>query len=175
MDLFEKDFISVKGKKQAAEQIIARYGDFGWELVERYDDKLYCDITHMSFTRPHLIENKDELQLLQVRLEIAFNNTGKYAQKAKSRALIFGNIFGLLAAAFAVCGVVLFLLVEGVLPIVFGSIMCFFGVVIGVAGGIVGYLMYKKDKRKYALLIQEEVKKIDGLCLTARALRGENG
>ncbi len=86
MNIFDSDFISIKGKKQAAEHIIGCYGKFGWKLVEQKDDKIYGDVTHMTFMRPHFIKNKDELQLLQVRLEIAYNNMGKFSAKCKTRA-----------------------------------------------------------------------------------------
>lgn len=174
MNIFENDTISVKGKKQAAEHIIKRYGNFGWKLTEQKDDKLYGDVTHMTFIRPHFIENKDELQLLQVRLEIAYNKTGKLAHKSTLRALLWGNFFGLLAIAFAVGGVLLIMLLGGVVDIAIGSVLCFLGVLSGVVGGITGYLVFKKDKKKYGALIEKEVEKIENICSDARRLRGED-
>ena len=173
MELFESDRITVTGKIQAADHIVQRYGDFGWTLTERKDDKLYCDVTHMTFTRPHFIENKDELQLLQVRLEIAYNNTGKLSHKMSSRAVTFGNLAGLLAILFTVGGVLL-LLTEGLLPLVFGSLLCVVGVVEGVAGGLLAYGVYKRDKKKYGPLIKAEMEKIEKLCRRAKELRGVN-
>ena len=88
MELFEKDFIKVKSKREAAEHLERCYGDFGWSLTEKKDDKLYYDTVHMAFSRPHGMPYKDELQLLQVRLELAFNKTGKYARKKPLNSLI---------------------------------------------------------------------------------------
>lgn len=173
MDIFDTDYIKVSGKIQAADHIIERYGDFGWTLTERKDDKLYCDVTHMSFSRPHFIENKDELQLLQVRLEIAYNNTGKYTRKMSSRAVAIGNILGLIAILLTVGGVLL-LLTNGILPLVFGCIQCVLGVAAGVAGALIGYKIYKRDKKKYVPLIKAELENINSLCRRARELRGVN-
>lgn len=172
MDLFDNDFITVTGKKQASEHIIKRYGDFGWKLTETKEDKLYGDILHMSFTRPHAIKNKDELQLLQVRLEIAYNNTGKLARKSSHRTLLLATLTVLIVTAFIVGGVFM-ILNGGLLPIIFGSVACALGAVMALAGGISASRILKKDKAKYARLIDREAEKIDELCNRAKALRGE--
>ncbi len=172
MDILNYDYITVTGKIQAADHIIERYGDFGWQLTERKDDKLYCDVTHMSFTRPHKMEHKDELQLLQVRLEIAYNTAGKYAHKISQRATLLGNAVGLLAAGFTVSGVVLLLLVGGLVSLICGPVLMVTGVVCGVVGALISYKLYKKDKKKYAALIKAENEKIDALCSKAKRLRG---
>lgn len=172
MDIFTNDFINVQGRKQAKEHIISRYGDFGWQLVGQKDDRLYCDITHLSFTRPHFIENKDELQLMQVRLEVAFNKMGKYTRKITSRAVTAGNCFSLLAILSAVGGVLLFILGSGYLSLVFGSLLVVLGVALGVTGGFVGYRLYKSDKKRYTALINAQAAYIKRLCAAARRLRG---
>lgn len=70
---FKDDKLSVAIKADVAEEIKGAYCALGWELKEEYDDKRYGDLVHMDFTRPHLIAEKDRLQLLQVRLEVAVN------------------------------------------------------------------------------------------------------
>ena len=172
MDLFDNDFITVTGKRPAAEHIIKCYGDFGWKLTECKDDKLYGDIVHISFTRPHAIKNKDELQLLQVRLEIAYNNTGKFARKVNKRTVYLFALVALLTAAF-VAGGVFTILNGGLLPIIFGSVACAWGAFFATAGGICAGRVYKEDKIKYAGLIEKEVEKIEDICNKARALGGE--
>ncbi len=173
MDLFESDYITVTGKINAADHIIANYRDFGWTLTERRDDKLYCDVTHMSFTRPHFIENKDELQLMQVRLEIAYNTAGKYSHKTVSRAVSLGNLAGLIAILLTVGGVLL-MLSEALLSYIFGPVLCAVGVAEAVVGELIAYRVYKADKKKYSLLIKQESQKIESLCTRARELRGVN-
>ena len=174
MNLFENDTISVKSKKSASEHIIGRYGDFGWTLIKREDDKLYENISHLTFTRPHCVKNKDKLQLLQVRLEIAYNDMGRYSHKISVRTALFGSLFGLLSAGLCAGGVLLFLLIEGLLPIIFGALTCALGIAVGIFCAKFCNRVYKRNKDKYSRLIEEQVKKIDGLCSTARILRGED-
>lgn len=172
MNLLENDFINVTGKKQAAEHIIRRYEDFGWRLTEKKDDKLYGDTVHMTFMRPHFIENKDELQLMQVRLEIAYNNTGKLAHKINNRAALIFSLVALIVAAFIAGGVALIILFGGLLPVISGSVMCALGAVVATVGGISVNRVYKKDKAKYSRLIEDELQKIETLCNRAKELRG---
>lgn len=174
MNVFEEDTISVKSKKQAAEHIVRRYGDFGWTLTEKEEDSLYEDVTHMTFTRPHFIKNRDELQLLQVRLEIAYNNMGKLSSKSRLRTSLFSSLFALLCAALIAGGIAVILLLDGLLPIISGALLCAAGVAAGVLGGLVSHRVYKKDRQKYGLLIQGQLDTIDELCKKARELRGED-
>lgn len=172
---FENDTISVKSKRSASEHIIGCYSDFGWTLEKKEDDKLYDNIIHLTFTRPHFIENRDELQLLQVRLEIAYNAMGTLSAKIPRRASLFGILFGLLALCYTALGVLMFVLVAGTLPVIFGVLSCAVAIVFGVSGAVVVRKTYKRDSGKYRLLIEEQVKRIEELCISARALRGEYG
>lgn len=169
---FGNDVINVTGNKQAAESIIQRYGDFGWKLTENRQDKLYADTVHMTFTRPHFIKNKDELQLLQVRLEIAYNNTGKLAWKCRHCAALIVALVTLLVAAYIVGGVFL-VLNGGLYPIIFGAVSFALGAALAASGGIYAGKIYKRDVKKYTVLIKKELDKIDGLCAQAKALRGD--
>ena len=175
MNIFETDTIAIRSKKQAAEHIVERYGNFGWKLTEKKDDRLYEDVTHMTFSRPHFIENRDELQLLQVRLEIAYNDMGKFSYKKGVRASLFGSFFALLALAFAAGGVLLLLFLDGLLPIIYASVLfaaCLVTILVTV---IFTRRISQKDRLKYGLKIEERLKKIEDICNQARALRGENG
>lgn len=171
MNLFESDTITVTGKKQAADDIIKCYGDFGWRLTENKEDRLYADIKHMTFTRPHFIESKDELQLLQVRLEIAFNSMGKLARKINNRAALLVTLVFFITAAF-VCGGVFLILYGGLVPVISGAVICALGAAVAAAGGISANRVYKKDKVKYTYLIENELQKIENLCNRAKELRG---
>ena len=172
--IFEDDKVTIKSKRQAAEHIIGRYGDLGWTLEERADDKIYENIVHLTFTRPHFIENRDELQLLQVRLDIAYNAMGRYSAKIPARASLLGSILGLLAMGFISGGVLVIVLLGGLLTVISGALMCAAGVGSGILSVVLSARIHKKDRAKYSALIEDEVKKIDGLCSTARALRGEH-
>lgn len=174
MNLFENDTILIKSKRQAAEHIIERYGDFGWTLTERKDDKVYENIVHLTFSRPHFLENKDELQLLQVKLEIAYNTMGRLSSKIPVRATLAGIFSGLLALGLAVGGVLLILFLEGLLSTVLGAILCAVAVAVVIFCVILARTFHKRDKEKYSRLIEGQVQKIDELCKRARSLRGED-
>ena len=173
--IFENDTISVKSKRSASEHIIRCYSDFGWTLGKKEDDKLYDNIIHLTFTRPHFIVNRDELQLLQVRLEIAYNAMGRLSAKIPRRAVLFGILFGVLALCYIALGVLMFALVSGTVPVIFGVLSCAVATVFGVSGVISAQKAYKKDREKYTLLIGGQVQRIDALCSSARALRGDYG
>lgn len=172
MELFENDYISITGKRVAAEHIEKCYGDFGWALTEKSDDKLYDDTVHMTFSRPHNIPNKDELQLLQVRLEIAFNKTGRYNEKKKSGALISLSFYLIAAIILACCGVCLIVFDGSLLTVICGSFLFVIAAAVLVLGAFVTVSVYKSDKIKYGLLIDEVTEEIGELCKRARELRG---
>ena len=170
---FENDTISIKSKRRAAEHIIERYGDFGWSLTERNDDKLYENIVHLTFTRPHTIENRDELQLLQVRLEIAYNDMGRFSAKIPVRATLAGILLGLLALGLIAGGILLLLLLEGTMSLIFCTLLCVMAAAVAILCVILARTALKRDRVKYSCLIEEQVQKIEELCKRARALRGE--
>ena len=174
MSIFESDTISIKSKKRASEHIIARYGDFGWTLTDRKEDKLYGDIVHLTFSRPHCIKNKDELQLMQVRLEIAYNAMGRYSCKIPVRSALSGSLLGLLSLGLATGGAFIFLLLEGYLSIILGVLSCVTAIATGIFCVILTRTLRRRDREKYSQLIEEQIQKIDGLCKRARILRGED-
>ena len=174
MSIFDSDTIFVKGKRQACEHIISGYGDFGWSLTDRKDDKLYEDIVHLTFTRPHFIKNRDRLQLLQVRLEIAYNRMGKFSYKIPVRASLLGTFLVLLALSLVAGGVLLFLLLGGLISQIAGGVLLVSGVLAFVFSIIFPRRLLKRDKEKYSRLIDGEIKNIKGICLSARQLRGED-
>ena len=172
--IFEDDTISVKSKRQAAEHIIERYGHFGWTLTDKTDDKLYENIVHLTFSRPHSIENRDELQLLQVRLEIAYNAMGHLSAKIPARATLLSILFGLLALGYIAVGILMFLLLSGTVSVILGVFLCATASAFAAAGVFVVRRVYKKDSEKYSALIGEQVQKIEELCAAAKSLRGED-
>ena len=66
IDYENYDTLNLYVKKIKAEEIKERYKNFGWILFNEQENATYEDILDLTFTRPHKIENKDELQLMQV-------------------------------------------------------------------------------------------------------------
>ena len=88
------DYLEIIVKKDNADEIVRWYGRLLWSEYQRKDDKIYNDIIHVFFSRPHKIPNKDRLQLLQVYYEKILNEKAyKLKDKhAKSEALIITTV-----------------------------------------------------------------------------------
>lgn len=43
-DINKYDYLSVSVKTDSEDEMVTRYGVFGWELIERFDDKQFFDI-----------------------------------------------------------------------------------------------------------------------------------
>ncbi len=174
MELFEKDFIKVKSKREAAEHLERCYGDFGWSLTEKKDDKLYYDTVHMAFSRPHGMPYKDELQLLQVRLELAFNKTGKYARKKPLNSLICAFFYFVSALLFVCCGALLILFKSDIALIISASLLFAATLFTIASGSFISLKIYRSDVKTYDDLIDKTIAEIEVLCKKARRLRGIN-
>jgi hypothetical protein len=108
-DYNKYDSISLALKENEYERMISYYRAFGWEEYEKNEDKRYFDIVHAKLMRPHKIENKDRLQLLQVKMEYAVNRFAQLRKNKHSRSVIFGLTLGILALGLAALGVMLLL------------------------------------------------------------------
>lgn len=169
---FDYDYIALDVKRAKAERFRRSCEHFGWEQIGRTADRRYADVVHLRFRRPHDVPAKDALQLLQVRLELAWNAGGR-AENALAAHTLFA-LLGLLAAA--VC-----LLAAGVLLLVFlwatpwvrafGFVLAGLGVLVGAEGlhrlaGVTG-----KSRQKHRAAIIAARRQIRALCAAARALR----
>ena len=83
---YEYDHIALDVKREKAERFRRCCEEFGWEQEERRADRRYADIVHLRFRRPHVVAHKDALQLLQVRMEIAWNTVGRCESALSRRA-----------------------------------------------------------------------------------------
>lgn len=169
---FDYDYIALEVKRAKAERFRRCCEHFGWEQIGRTADRRYADVVHLRFRRPHDVPAKDALQLLQVRLELAWNAGGR-AENALAAHTLFA-LLGLLAVA--VC-----LLAAGVLLLVFlwattwvralGFVLATLGVLVGAEGlrrlaGVTG-----KSRQKHRAAIIAARRQIRALCAAARALR----
>ena len=73
IDYHNFDKLEMTAKTIKAKEVARDYALFGWEEIERRDDKRILDLTHFTFIRPHKIANKDKLQLLQIYYENYMN------------------------------------------------------------------------------------------------------
>lgn len=121
LDYWNNDYLSLTVKENSVEEIVSSYGAFCWKEIERRADRQYSDVMHVTFTRPHKIENKDKLQFLQVCFEALINersliNKRKHYKSQMMLSLVLTLGVGVLLGALAL---VFFL--QNTLSIVLGS------------------------------------------------------
>lgn len=164
------DSLHVTVKKAKIDELIAHYAAFGWECIDYEEDGLYDDIIHLSLRRPHKIEHKDELQLMQVYLESALNKKGGAEANPCPKALAFGLTLGAVALTMIIVGLYYgFLTANKTL-----SVLCF---VLAGVGGVVALLtaiftvkICKREKQAARLAIEVADCEISVVCERAAAL-----
>ena len=168
----EYDHMSLDVKRGKAEKFRRTCEDFGWQQVERRADRRYADIVHLRFRRPHAIANKAALQLLQVRLEIAWNTIGRCESALSARTAAFAVVGGIAAACLLAAGVTLLCLFWPALwaKAAGGALGC-----VGALGCIGALLLcrriFGKNRRACRENIEAARAQIGRLCAQARALR----
>ena len=121
------DNLTLYVKKNKLKEIIQHYEIFGWELVEQKENGRYEDIVDLTFTRPHKIKHKDELQLQQVYMEEKLNELGKCERYKHSKTTSFGLCFGLITIAIIVLGVLISLSVKSIEGLICGIVIVVMG------------------------------------------------
>lgn len=89
-DYWNYDYIDLSVKTDRVEEVVLAYNNLGWQEIERYADKQYKDVLHLSFKREHKLADKDELQYLQVSYERLINkrNTREFKMHDKSSIVL---------------------------------------------------------------------------------------
>ncbi|MBP3619892.1 MAG: hypothetical protein J6J24_04450 [Clostridia bacterium] len=147
MENKDKDFLHLYVKSGKTKEIIKLYKLFGWELLEQSDNKNYEDIVDLSFSRPHQIANKDELQLYQVHLEENLNNSARNERLKHSKTTALALVFGPIGLALITLGLLFFLNVLPVLGLAGGIVMSIVGLTLIVIGSIFLPKLSKKEKQ----------------------------
>jgi len=171
VNIMEEDVLRIRVNRRATGYVRECYADFGWETVKEKTSRFTKSLC-VWYRRPHFIPHKDELQLLQVRLESALNNTGKILVGRRTRAFLYGLLFALAAVLFFVGAGLLFSFYRGGLAIVFGCISVFFGLAACVAGKIISQKAYRADVRESKILLAEQFEVMYKLRARALELRG---
>ncbi len=171
MSLCDNDFINLKVRSDAAEYLKDWYGDFGWKLVSEKKTRVGKRFRHLGFSRPHYIADKDELQLLQVRLEVALNGIGTIKAQSRRSALALGLWTAALSLLIIAEGVILATLFGGVFPLAAGIVTALLGVGGAAGGGVLCHRVYIGDKIECEKLIEEEIARVEKLRSRAVALR----
>lgn len=112
---YDRLFVTVKLNK--LDELEECYRALGWECVDSSDDLVYRGRVHLVYRRPHRIENKDKLQLLQVYLESALNDEGRLESRAMPLTAATGIITGFVTLALVALGLCLMYLLDN--PVIY--------------------------------------------------------
>lgn len=172
--LNEIDTLTIYVKRNKLSEIVGNYKAFAWEVVEQKDNDRYADIVDVTFNRPHKINNKDDLQLMQVYMEERLNEIGKIERHSQSKATILGLCNGIIGFACLVLGILFCLDVLSFLGVIAGIVLIVFGATLIILELITLPKIIKRDKRiarARLKILDEEVKTI---CKNAISFAGEN-
>ena len=96
----ENDTISLMVDVSSLEEVKYYYSVFGWKISSEKRDAIFHRTYHIVFERDHFIDNKEELQLLEVEFESNVKKLNKAKVKKHQWTKIFALSFSLL---FFVC------------------------------------------------------------------------
>lgn len=96
----ENDTISLMVDVSSLEEVKYYYSVFGWKISSEKRDAIFHRTYHIVFERDHFIDNKEELQLLEVEFESNVKKLNKAKVKKHQWTKIFALSFSLL---FIVC------------------------------------------------------------------------
>lgn len=171
-EIIEYDNLTLYVKKTKAEDVVKHYHKFGWELVSNEENKRYEDIVDLAFKRPHKIEEKDELQLLQVYMEENLNKTAKLERNKYSKTTAFALFFGVIGLTLFVLSVLNAVKVLNwyglVTLIILGSV----GLVFLIITAIFTPMLFKKDKINFNLQKNNLSEELSIICKKASILTG---
>lgn len=170
----EYDSLTLYVKKNKVKQVIEYYKVFKWELISETENKRYEDIVDLTFSRPHKIDNKDELQLQQIYMEEKLNEIGRLEKHRHSAITSLGLCLGVLALACILVGVWCEFKIKSIWGIIISIFIIVIGVGIIVAEAIVFPKIYKKNDIKYNKRHKELEDEINNICAKVKTLGGKD-
>jgi len=147
---YDRLFVTVKLNK--LEEPEKCYDALGWECVGKKNVR--GGRVQINYRRPHRVENKDELQLLQVYLEAALNEEGKLDTRSMPLTAAVGVITGFLTVALAVLGLCLTFLTDNPVYFVAGVVFlsCAVAMLLLAVTATLKSFFKEREKRKARLL-----------------------
>ena len=142
----ENDSLTIYVKKSKSNEIKENYSLFGWQVVSEAENRRYEDILDITFSRPHKISHKDELQLYQVYMEERINHQVKLERNQRSKTTAFGLCFGVFGVALFVMGILSCCGVVSMFGVIPSLVMSVLGIAVLIVGGIFVPKILKKEK-----------------------------
>ena len=172
-EAYSYDYITVETAEKFAIEYIDCYEAMGWEFVKREYTFNFQNFlkTALTFKRDRKIENKAELNKLQVKIDDALNHINMLESSKSTSAVATALSVGTVGALTFGGGLCLCLIGAATVPAIIGG--CVLGAV-GLGLGGLAYLLYRKILAKKATaniaLIDKQREEIGGLCEKAYKL-----
>lgn len=169
-DYKNNDKFSLYVKKEKVQEIINYYLNFGWSLYDEIDDDRYEDLKVITLVRPHKINNKDELQFLQVHIEENLNKLGKLERNKNSKITALGLIMGLLSIALISIGIYVCIRNKTIVNFNIGICLCIFGLLLLILELVILPKFVSREIKKYEIKHKELNDEIKSICAKAKLL-----
>lgn len=169
-DFKNYDYLTISVKSALLEHILECYAALGWREVRREDDREYYDMKYIALRRPHKIENKDRLQLLQVRMESAVNSVSSVNAKKHAKSGIIFTVLAVIALGLAALGLWLIFGLSGQIGFISGIVSCGLAASVLVAATVMILAMRKPEEEAAKNKIIQTLKTLQSLLEEARAL-----
>ncbi len=163
---FDKIVVTIKREKE--ESIVKDYSIFGWQKIEVSDDDVFYDVIHVTFCRPHVINDKDELLYLQVCYEEKINEVSNLERYKNTASSILYGVLLTLSLTALIFGVVHILKFSNTLL----GILLILGCVL--SGGVVVPInkLRKKENNKYTAKFNATHNQIQDILNRVKKLSG---
>lgn len=172
-DIFEYDELNLYAKKDKSAEIIENYKNFNWTLENEVENDKYEDLSDLTFSRPHKIKNKDELQLLQVYMEENLNLIGKLEKYKHARSQAFGLCLGGLIIALLSLAVWYFVSFSNITYyFVSACVMCSISLICIILMIIFLPKIIKKENKRYIEIHKKLEDEVSEICSKAKNLVG---
>ena len=147
------DYQAVVVKKDAENEVVSNYENFGWNVVKKSQHPRYENLIEVEMKRRHFIQNKDDLQFLQVNMENDIVVRGRLKKTKHSKSVITAITLSIIGGLMIVCCL---LMIFNVLP----NLNIALSIAFGVAGFIVllavPFLSYKIVKKENKIFNERE-------------------
>lgn len=169
IDFNNFDKLNLFVKKSKHQDVVKSYTALGWELIEEKENNRYEDIIDLTFLRPHKLQNKDELQIMQVYMEDNLNEIAKLERNKHSKTTGLGLFLG--SVALLLFCWALYLIIKPQL-LVIGIILIAVSIILFVLEIIFLPKLFKKEKLSFNTKFTQLNSQIEEICKKANLLLG---
>lgn len=173
-NFLEFDTLKIQVRKEQQDLIDNCYNSLGWSKVDEKENPLYADTNELKLVRPHSIENKDELQLLQVHIENLLNKLWWLEQTKNIKTILLASFGGILIFLSAFFGVSLIFNTTALGFDILGGVTIAFSFGLLATTIILGKKIYQKEKSAFNHKTADTLNSISELCSRSRSLKGGN-